>query len=304
MSNFEHLDPAVQPLLALPNAERAVRMLSDRFISHERVTPILDHVDFLRLRPQQSRAAGLVVSGRPGSGKTMVARAVVRRCPPQPADGGKAATWPVLSISMTGAREAKILYNRVLGQLGVPDPGRYAGSDRERMVLKVCRAAGVRLLIVDEIQDILTSTARQQRIALDTIKFLMNELSLPILALGTAQAPEAMQVDEHLNARFTYRQLPVWTQDKYLVNFLDVLERALPLREPSRLSSLPVSSTILRLSGGVLDVIVRLVTHAAAHAVERGKEAITPDLIEYAANVPPVAAVRPVNSASPVAQAA
>ena len=304
MDNFDHLHPAVQPLLDLPKAERAGRMLTDRFISHERVTPILDHVDFLRLRPQQTRAAGLVVSGRPGSGKTMLARAVLRRCPPQPAEGGQPATWPVLSISMTGAREAKILYNRILSQLEVPDPGRYVGSDRERMVLKVCKAAGVRLLIVDEIQDILTSTARQQRIALDTIKFLMNELSLPILALGTAQAPEAMKVDEHLNARFTYRTLPVWKHDQYLANFLDALERSLPLREPSHLSSLPLSTTILRLSEGVLDVIVRLVTHAAAHALEQGKEAISPGLITCAYERPPVAAVRAAPTSAAIAKAA
>jgi type II secretory pathway predicted ATPase ExeA len=304
MNALDHLDPAMQPLLDLPQAERAGRMLVDRFISHGRVAPILDHVEFLRLQPQQTRAAGLVVSGRPGSGKTMLARAVVRRCPPKAAEGGQTATWPALSINMTGAREAKTLYNRILSQLEVPDPGRYAGSDRERMVLKVCRAAGVRLLIVDEIQDILTSTARQQRIALDTIKFLMNELSLPILALGTGQAREAMQVDEHLNARFTYRDLPIWKQDQHLTTFLDALERVLPLREPSHLSSLPMSSTILRHSEGVLDVIVRLVTHAAAHAVEQGKEAVTPALIELAFNVPPVAAVRPGITTPVLAQAA
>lgn len=304
METFDHLNPAIQPLLNLPKSERAKRMLADRFISHERVTPLFDHVDFLRMRPQQTRAAGLVVSGQPGSGKTMLARAILRRCPPRPAEGGLAATWPVLSINMTGAREAKTLYNRILSQLEVPDPCRYAGSDRERMVLKVCQAAGVRLLIVDEIQDILTSTARQQRIALDTVKFLMNELYLPILALGTVQAREAMQVDEHLNARFTYQGLPVWKQDRHLVAFLDALEQALPLREPSRLSSLPLSTTILRLSEGILDRIVRLVTHAAAHAVEQGKEAITPSLIELAYRVPPVAAVRPACAEADVAHAA
>jgi hypothetical protein len=292
MNEFEHLDPKTQTLMDLPTIERANRMLAERFITHERLVPIMDHVEFLRYRPPQSRASGLVVSGKPGLGKTMIARAILRRFPPQLAHDGQAASTPVLGISMTGAREARTLYNRLLAQLGVPDAARYVGSDRERMVLKLCKAADLRLLIVDEVQDILTSTARQQRIALDTIKFLMNELSLPILALGTSQAPEAMQVDEHLNARFSYRVLPVWTQDKYLVNFLDALERVLPLRKPSNLSSLPVTTALLRLSGGILDPIVRLISYAAAHAVESGAEQITPAILERASKEPPLAVVR------------
>lgn len=292
MNDYSHLDPKIQGLLDLPELERANRMLIDRFITHERLKPIMEHIDFLRFSPPKSRASGLVVSGLPGSGKSMIARAIERKYSPIPAEDGKPASLPVLTIEMTGAREARALYDRILAELGVPDAKRYVGSDRERMVLKLCRAANLRLLVVDEIQDILTSTARQQRIALDTIKFLMNELSVPVLALGTAQAPDAMQLDEHLNARFTYRSLPVWKQDAYLVNFLDALERVLPLKKASHLSSLPITTTLLRLSEGVLDPMMKLVTYAAAHAVESGTEQITPQLLERARVELPTAAVR------------
>lgn len=292
MTEFSHLASTAQAQLDLPSEERASRMLIERFIAHDRLTPIMDHAEFLLHRPRQSRASGLIVSGTPGSGKTMIARAIQRRHPPFTAEGDRAAGLPVMSVSMTGAREAKTLYNRLLINLGVPDAGRYSGSDRERMVIKLCQASGLRLLILDEVQDILTSTARQQRIALDTIKFLMNELSLPILALGTSQAPKAMQVDEHLNARFKHRTLPVWKLDSYLVNFLEALERVLPLRKPSHLSSLPLSKELLQLSGGILDAMVQLVTFAAAHAVESGDEQITAEGLQRAGLEPPLAAVR------------
>ncbi|MBD8643111.1 TniB family NTP-binding protein [Stenotrophomonas sp. CFBP 13724] len=290
MTDVSHLEPSIRSQLELSNDERAGRMLVERFIAHERLQPIIDHIEFLIRMPSQTRANGLVVSGKPGSGKTMLSRAIIRRHPPVSAENEKTASLPVLAISMTNAREARTLYNRILGAFGVPDPTRYSGGDRERMVLKLCAAAKLRLLIVDEIQDILTTTPRQQRIALDTVKFLMNELSLPILILGTSAAPAAMQVDEHLNARFKYRELPLWKRDARLTEFLDVLERALPLRHPSYLSSPTISTELVRLSGGVLQTIMQLVTHAAAHAVETGEEQITIKLLERARVEPPLAA--------------
>lgn len=287
MTSFNHLSPSTEALLDLPDEQRALHMLKDRFITHDRLQPVLEHVDFLRFSPIKSRAAGLVVYGHPGAGKTMLANAVLRRYPRQPASPVSATTRPVLMISMTGAREAKILYNRLLSALDCPPDASCVGSDRERLVLRLCRAAQLKLLVVDEIQDILTSTPRQQRIALDTIKFLMNELSLPILALGTLEAKVAMEVDEHLNARFTYRELPLWTADNYLSNFLDALEMHLPLKKRSCLSAPTIMKELVRVSGGVLDSIVKTVCFAAAHAVEKGKEQVTIDLIGLATRVPP-----------------
>lgn len=294
MSTYNHLAADVQPLIELPNAQRATLMLADRFIAHDRVLPILDHVEFLRYSPAQSRAAGLVVYGRPGSGKTMLAKAILRRYPTASASPTAAATRPVIMISMTGAREAKNLYNRLLSSLDCPLSAHATGADRERLVLKLCRAAHLQLLVVDEIQDILTSTPRQQRIALDTLKFLMNELSLPILVLGTLEAKSAMEVDEHLNARFRYRELPEWKADALLGKFLDALEMRLPLKLRSCLSSPTLMRTLVEVSKGMLDAIVKTTCYAAAHAVEQSIERVTTDLIRHAADTPPVAAVRPL----------
>ena len=304
MSNYDHLDEKTQGLMVLPGAQRGHHMLVERFFTHDRLTPILEHIEFLRYSPPQTRAAGLVVSGDPGSGKSMLASAVKRRYGPQPSDGVNAASMPVLTISMTNAREAKTMYSRILEALGVPDAVRYVGSDRERRALQVCRAAGVRLLVVDEIQDVLTSTARQQRIALDTIKFLMNELSLPIVALGTARAPQAMQVDEHLNARMSVRTLPVWTNDVFLTNFLDAFERVLPLAKHSHLSSPAIASVLLRVSKGQLSDLVKCLCYAAAHAANEGTERVLPAALETALQRPPVEALRAKRAAEDATAAA
>lgn len=290
--SLAHLNADVRAVCDLPDLVRAERMFVDRFIEHERLTPILKHIDHLRLMPVRVRAHGLVVSGVPGSGKTMLARAVMRRAAAAPASAVAAATQPVVSISMTGAREAKHIFERLLRALGCPSTAPWRGSDREEAAMRLLRDAQVRLLLVDEIQDILTSTTRQQQIALDVLKHLMNELSLPLVVLGTKRATKAMEVDDHLKARFKFRELPVWKRDDYLVNFLTSLEAHLPLKLPSNLSSLPMMEAILKLSKGVLDPMVTMITSAAAHAVERGIEKVTPALLELAMEQPPEALMR------------
>ena len=49
---------------------------------------------------------------------------------------------------------------------------------------------------------------------------------------------------------------------------------------------------MIRLSGGVLQTIMQLVTHAAAHAVETGEDQITTKLLERAVFEPPLAAAK------------
>lgn len=293
MSDLSHLSPDTQRMLALPNEQRVSRLLVDRFIVHERLAPVIDHVDFLFHAPKASRAAGLVVYGPPGSGKTMLSLSIVRRFPRDPATPTSAPTRPVVAINMTGAREAKTLYNRLLTALDCPlGAAGVGGSDRERLLLRLCRSAGLKLLVVDEIQDILTSTARQQRIALDTIKFLMNELGLSIVVMGTLQAKIAMELDEHLNARFKYRQLPVWQADAYLARFLATLEPSLPLKLRSRLASPALMKRLVQAGHGSLDGIVTHVCHAAVYAIERQVERITPEMIDLAQQAPPITALR------------
>ena len=288
---YPHLDESVRGEVELPPAQRVALLQTERFVPHRRVQRLIDEIEFLMFSPRRTRASGIVIGAPQGSGKTMLANLLERRHGAQPVatpDGRR--THPAVAVSMTNARDARTMYNRLLEKLGAPPSAAARYSDRERQLVRILGEFQTRLLVIDEIQDILTSTPRQQRLALDTVKFLMNECSLPVLALGIDTASAAIRVDKHLATRFEQRSLPVWTFDDDLSEFLEALEPFIALKLPSHLSSATIMKTLVELSKGVLLKIVQLVVYAAIYAVLEGKERIDVDLLKRAAEYPPVEA--------------
>jgi hypothetical protein len=290
--NLTHLAEPVRALVTLPKCERIACLQEERFVVHRRLKPLVEEIRFVMLSPPRTRASGVVVVGSQGSGKTMLSKAIERRYGAQAAtQESKRRTHHALLISMTGARDPRALYTRMLVKLGAPIALTARFVDREQEVLRKLKEFDVRLLIVDEIQDLLKTTPRQQMLAVDVLKFVMNEASLPVLALGTEKATEAIRVDPHLAHRFRERRLPVWENDEDLQQFLEALEEVIPLRYPSHLSSSKIMKRLVELSKGVLLELVRLIDHAAIYAVLDGSERITVELIDKAWEYPPVEAV-------------
>jgi hypothetical protein len=278
-----HLDPTVASLLKLPDDERIRALLADRFICHEKVGALLAECDYLAHRPPSLRPRGLLVCAPSGSGKTAFANALVRRYACHPATRLKAATKPVLLISMVNARDAEEIYRRLLEDLGCQRANRYTGKERRSMTLELTRAANVQMVIFDEVQDLLNITPRQRVLALMGIKDLMNSLLLPIVALGTQESRFALESDQHLHARFAFRALPVWESDDYFRHFLESFESSLPLKRRSNLGSLTMMRSIIKATQGRLADIVWRLQIAAALAVG-GEERVTPDLFHRSAH--------------------
>ena len=90
-----------------------------------------------------------------------------------------------------------------------------------------------RMMIVDEVHHLLAGTVREQRQSLNQLKFLSNELRMPVVALGTSEALYAMQADPQIASRFEPFALPRWRESTGLREFVVGFGRLLPLHSPS-----------------------------------------------------------------------
>ena len=106
----------------------------------------------------------------------------------------------------------------------------------ESLTRTLLHAMKPRMLVVDEVHHLLAGDYREQRAAMNLLKYLANDLQMSIVLVGTADAVVALQTDPQMSSRFTPMELPRWSESEEFRRFLHAFERVLPLRKPSSLA--------------------------------------------------------------------
>ncbi|MCU7872094.1 MAG: TniB family NTP-binding protein [Candidatus Thiodiazotropha sp. (ex Lucinoma borealis)] len=275
-----HLLPKVAAYLDQPDDNRIKYIRSPRWIGYPRAQAILDRLEVLLTHPKSHRMPNLLIVGDTNNGKTMLVNRFSSRHKPEDNPEGEAAVVPVLCIQAPPIPDEGRFYNTILELLFAPyKPGDRA--DRKQFqAIKLLRTVGLKLLIIDEIHHILAGTMTKQRAFLNVIKYLGNELQVPIVGVGTKDAFRAIQTDLQLSNRFDHALLPRWENDDEYLRLLVTFERAIPLRHASNLIEGGMADKIYSMSEGYIGEIDRLLIEAAVQAVMMGKEYIDKKLLD------------------------
>lgn len=142
------------------------------------------------------------------------------------------------------------------------------------------RGLGTRMLLADEIQQVLTGPPVKQRIFLNVLKHLSNELQISIVGAGTEDAFHVIASEPQLARRFMPMALPRWTPGEEYLRLLASFGSRLPLKRPSPLTDPTVSERIMALSEGTIGEIASLIAHAATEAIRSGHECIDAALLD------------------------
>lgn len=193
----------------------------------------------------------------------------------------------VLKAQMPAGPDESRFFGAILDALGMPFSPRDRIATKQDTAVRLMRTTGVRLLVIDELHNLLSGTAMQQRRLLNVLRWLGNELQIPLVGVGTAEALRAIRSDDQLVNRFVPFPLPLWTDDDEYRRLLSTLEAVLPLRKPSHLTDPTMAARILSASEGVLGEIIAIIVRAAVLAVETGKETISARTIEGAGFIRP-----------------
>jgi hypothetical protein len=134
------------------------------------------------------------------------------------------------------------------------------------------------MLVIDEVQNLIAGTYREQRRMLNLLRFLGNELRIPLVCLGSHEARDAIRGDAHLNSRFEPYGLPPWRHDADFHGLIGGLLWSLPLRLPSELTDSALKR-LAEVNGGITDAIFKMIVSLATEAILTGTARITPAAI-------------------------
>lgn len=289
MVDGDHLNAAARAALALPEAARIAQIRSPRWIGYPRAKQLLAKLEDLLTHPKTHRMPNLLIVGDTNAGKTMIANRFAQLHPGDDNPDGEAAIVPVLAIQAPPGPDEGRFYNTILEALFAPYSPRERVAKKQIQVLRILKHIGLRLLIIDEIHNVITGPVNKQRLFLNVLKYLGNDLQIPIVGLGTKEALRAIQADPQLANRFEPAALPRWRLDGEFQMLLASFERALALRQPSRLANEAFARRLLALSEGSLGELSTLLTAAAVYAVKSGTERIDETVLAAIDWIPPSA---------------
>lgn len=270
--DLSHLAPFGQRVALLPNEERLQRIRSDHWIGYPCALEALSRLETLFTWPIKQRMPNLLIVGPTNNGKSMIIEKFRRTHPPISEEDRE--ILPVLSVQMPSDPSPSRFYTSLLAALGAPLRPRERLAELEHRALRLLRAVGVRMLVIDELHNILAGKGSTQREFLNLIRFLGNELRIPLVGVGTYEAYLAIRSDSQLENRFEPLVLPLWEEGENFYSLLTSFMVALPLRRRSLIFTPPMARYLLTQSEGTIGELARLLTLAAIAAVESGEEQI------------------------------
>ena len=284
---MDHLHPAIRALLAQTDEIRINHIRSDHWVGYNRAKTVLEKMENLLSHPRINRMPGVLLVGGSNNGKSSVLARFHELHPAVNDPANNRLMMPVLIVQCPPGPDERRFYHAILDRLSAPYRSSSRVEDKHRQVKTILEQVGTRLLILDEIHNVLAGAMTRRWHFMNVIKYISNDLCLPIVAAGTDAAFNVITTESQLSNRLQPMLLPYWKDDKEFWTLLASLERGLPLKKPSGLKEESLSAEIFRLSEGILGEAVALLKEAACKAIVTAQECITLKIIRSLNFVPP-----------------
>lgn len=246
------------------------------WIGYTRAKEILDILEDLLHHPRSHRMPNAALIGDTNNGKTMLLNRFYDRNTPEPDPTAEQTEIPILMLQTPPAPDESRLYNSMLEKLYAPGAQREPADSKLYRLKSLLFSLETRMIILDEFQHAVAGTGNRQRRFLNGVKYLGNELRVPIVAAGTPEVRNALQADRQIANRFQPLELPRWEPDEEFLKLLATVEPRLRLRKPSKLVQPAIANRIHQETDGIIGEVVGLLQRLAARAVESGTERIVP----------------------------
>src|SRR5574343_46347 len=158
---YPHLAKAVAAVADLDDSKRIAYIRRDRFVSHKRADEVLTDLEMLYRMEDAVRPQGRLVVGRSLMGKSTIFDEFLRNHRASDNPEGDAAIVPVLLVQYPEAASEGI-YPEILAKLNARLPANAQPRAQRKAAVELLRSIGLRVLLVDELHNVLEGSANAQ----------------------------------------------------------------------------------------------------------------------------------------------
>lgn len=280
---YPHLHPDFRQYMEVNDEARIASLDENIWINYPKSDEIIQLlIQALNRAHKKPRVQGLLIIGESNIGKT----SIIHQFRSMYEDGVfvdsqemTKASKPVIYALMKSSEE-KDLYIAILEKFFTSFRPTDPLAKLRHQAIALMRECHVKMLILDEIHNLLRGTATKQRIMMDAIKNLSNELMIPIVGVGTKDAALILASEPQNISRFDLVRVNKWDLDKNFRGMLMAFEKRLPLKKPSALDKKEKATRLYNISRGNLGDLHRLLIECTRYAIQHGIEEITEEIIE------------------------
>lgn len=270
------------------STQEKVKFIENIVVESPQFKVIMDRISECHQRSKYTTEPRcLFITGGTGYGKTTIGKHYSKKYPRTVNDEG--TTMPVLRSSIPSPASIKSMASWLLKELGDPLPDRGTIGQITMRLCGLIGKCGVDLIILDEFQHMIDRDTEKVLISsADWLKQVLNETGVPMVLMGMPWATRILESNAQLKRRFGINidLKPFgWSspeEQKEFIRFLIVLEKALPMRQPSNLYSGDMPFRLFCASRGVICNIKKLISKATEKAFEKGMDSITIELLSVA----------------------
>jgi hypothetical protein len=276
---YSHLSSKAKEIVEA-SVETRLEYINQRFfIPYSRAQEILDEMEDLLVYPKTNRMPNLLIVARSNNGKTEILKEFLKRHPPVDRVTKDRIDAPVVYIQSPPGPTEDVFLHKALQAVWAPVKVNDSPGRKLNQLIDMLERLEVKMLLIDEINALLAGSVTKQRFFLNMVKYIGNELGIPIVTAGTVDAQQALATDAQLKSRFPVRALPRWSWGKDFRRLLASFEFILPLKGASQLSDLHIAKYLYGLSEGVIGELATILRSATQEAISSGKEKIDEGVI-------------------------
>lgn len=262
------------------NEERIIAIKESDFFLHSQAREVLKKLLYLQNHPTCHRMPNMLLLGDSNNGKTSILQKHLSMNPTVISENTSEVIVPVILVESPNEPNEKKFFKNILNSLNAPYEAQISSDVLQNKAVNRIIKNKVKLMMIDEIHNVLVGSINKQRAFLNLIKYLSNTLKISFVCTGTIAAHNALSTDPQLMNRFHPYKLRRWKADDEYLRLLATFEQVLPLKNKSSLTENKTASKILLLSEGLLGEISDLIKQSAIYSIENRIEKIDLKVIE------------------------